>query len=90
MQGVFHASLLFLHFAFGSGTYIHLGDTAGQLGQTFVQFFAVVIAGRVFDLTADLIDATLDFGTLAGTFDDRCIVLVDQNLLGTSQFSQSH
>jgi hypothetical protein len=60
MQGIFNAGLLLFHFAFGRRTDVDLGHTAGQLGQALFQLFTVVIAGRVLDLAADLVDASLD------------------------------
>ena len=44
VQGVFDAGLLLLHFGFGRGADIDDGDAAGELGQAFLQLFAVVIA----------------------------------------------
>ena len=44
VQRVFDASFLFLHLGFGRGADVDDGDAAGELGQAFLQFFAVVIA----------------------------------------------
>ena len=50
VQGVLDAGLLFLHGDFGGGADVDLGHAAGQLGQAFLEFLAVVIAGGVVDL----------------------------------------
>ena len=42
-QGIFHASLLLLHFGLGRGADIDNGNSAGELGQTLLQFFAIVV-----------------------------------------------
>src|ERR1035437_3095158 len=60
VQRVFHARFLFLHFGFGRRADVDDGHAARQLRETFLQFFAVVIARRLFDLAADLIHAALD------------------------------
>ena len=85
VQGVFDAGLLFLHFAFGRGADVDLGHAAGELGQPLFELLAIVVAGGVVDLAADLVDAALDVGALAGAFDDRGVVLVDDDLLGAAE-----
>ena len=62
VQRVFDAGFLFLHLGFGRGADIDDGHATGELGQAFLQFFAVVIGGGFFDLAADLVDAALDLG----------------------------
>ncbi len=64
VQGVFHAGLLFLHFDFGGSADLDHGHAAGQLGHALLQLFTVVVAGRFFDLDADLLDAGFDVGSL--------------------------
>ena len=88
MQGVFHAGLLLLHLALGRGPDIDLGHAAGQLGQPLFQLLAIVVAGGVLDLAADLLDAALDVRALAAAFDDRGVVLVDDDLLRPAEFGE--
>src|SRR5690606_22832148 len=57
VQGVFDASLLFLHFDFGGSTDANHGNTASQLGHALLQLLAVVVRGGFLDLDADLLDA---------------------------------
>src|SRR6516164_670955 len=45
MQGIFHGSFLLLHFGLDSGTDTYYGNITGELGQTLLQFFAIVIRG---------------------------------------------
>ena len=88
VQRVFDAGLLLLHFALGRGADVDLGHAAGQLGQPLFELLAIVVAGRVLDLAADLVDAGLDLGALAGAFDDRRVVLVDDDLLGPAEIRE--
>jgi hypothetical protein len=88
VQGVFDAGLLFLHFAFGRGADVDLGHAAGELREALFELLAIVIAGAVVDLAADLVDAGLDVVALAGAFDDRRVVLVDDDLLGAAEVGQ--
>ena len=43
MQRVFYTGLLLFHFNFSCSTNLDHGDSASQLGYTFLQFFTVVI-----------------------------------------------
>src|ERR1700736_1001448 len=58
MQGIFHASLLLLHFSLRRGADIDNGNTAGELGQTFLQFFSIVVRSGFLDLTTNLLNST--------------------------------
>ncbi len=87
VQGVFDAGLLLLHLALGRGADVDLGHAAGQLGQPLFELLAVVVAGGVLDLAADLVDAALDVAALAGAFDDRRVVLVDDDLLRPAELA---
>ena len=49
-QSVLDAVLLFLQFGLGCRTDADDGNATGQLGKTFLQLLAVVIAGAVLDL----------------------------------------
>ena len=88
MKGVLDASLLFLHLGLGRGTDVDDGHAASQLGEALLEFFAVVVAGGLFDLTADLVNPALDLGVLAMTFDDRGVFFLDQHALGAAQVGQ--
>ena len=70
VQRIFAASLLFLHLDFGGCANLDHGNTACQLGNAFLQFFAVVVAGSFFDLLLDLLDTALDVGFNAIAVDD--------------------
>ena len=88
VQGVFDAGLLFLHLGLGRGADVDDGDAAGELGQAFLQLFAVVVRGGFLDLTADLVDAALDVGALAAAFDDGGVFLVHHDALGAAEVVQ--
>ena len=88
VQRVLDAGLLLLHFALGRRPDVDLGHAARQLGDPLFELFAIVIAGGRRELVANLIDAGLEVGRLAGPFDDRRVVLVDDDLLRPAQVRQ--
>lgn len=88
VQRILDARLLFLHFDFGGGANLDDGNTAGQLGDTLLQLFLVVIRGGFLDLDADLLDAGFDGAGVAGTIDDRGVLLGDFNALGLAEVLQ--
>src|SRR5450755_2500619 len=88
VQCVFNAGLLFLHFDFGRGTDFDHGHTAGELGNTLLQFFLVVIGGRFLDLLANALDTAFDVRCLAGTVDDRGVLFLNQDLLRFAEIAQ--
>jgi hypothetical protein len=61
------------------------GDAAGELGQALLELLAVVVGVRLLDLGADLGDATGDRVLVAGTLDDRGLVLGDDDLAGLAE-----
>src|SRR5450432_2415889 len=85
VQRVFHASLLLLHLGLGGRADLDDGDTAHELREALLQLLAIVVRGRVLDLRADLLDATLDVRLLAGALDDRRVVLVDRDALRAAE-----
>ena len=88
MQRVFHARLLFLHLHFGRGTDFDQRNAAGQLGDTLLQLFAVVVAGGFVDLLADVLHTRFDLLGIAGAVDDRGFFLADFDALGLPQIIQ--
>jgi len=88
VQGVFDASLLFLHFDFGGSTDANHGNAAGQLGHALLQLLAVVVRGGFLDLGADLLDARFDRLAVAGAVDDRGVFLGHFDALGLAQILQ--
>ena len=85
MQGVLDAGLLLLHFGLGAGTDGDDRHAAGELCQTLLQFLAVVLALRALNLSAELVHPGLHVILLAGTLDDRGLVLVNRDLLGPAE-----
>src|SRR5262245_2449967 len=82
---VIHAILALLHLDFGRAADADHRDAAGELGQTLLKLLAVVVRGGLLDLRLDLGNAGLDVGLLAGTVDDRGVLLVDHHLLGAAE-----
>src|SRR5439155_16605355 len=85
VQRVFDARLLLFHLGLGRCADIDDGNTAREFRKSLLQFLAIVIAGRLFNLTTDLSDPALDVGVLARTFDNRGVFLVDGHALGLAQ-----
>src|SRR5690606_28485460 len=85
VQGVFDAGFLFLHFDFGGSTNANHGNTACQLGNALLQFLAVVVRSRFFDLNADLLDASFDRLAVAGAVDDDGVLFAHFDALGLTQ-----
>ena len=82
---VFDAVLLLLELDLGGGADLEHGHAAAQLGETLLQLLAVVVGVGVVDLGLDLVDATLDVVGVTGAFDDRGLVLGDDDLAGVAQ-----
>ncbi len=88
MKSVFHASFLLFHFGLGGRADIDNRHAAGQLGQTFLQLLAVVIGGGVFNLFANLTDTGLDVLGVTAAFNDRGVVFVHRDFLGSTEIGQ--
>src|SRR4051812_3846719 len=85
VHGIFHARFLFLHLGLGSCTDLDDGDAADELRQAFLELLAVVVAGGLLDLAANLFHAAFDLLTVATALDDGGVVLIDDELLGAAQ-----
>src|SRR5258705_2213963 len=85
MQRVFDTRLFFFHFDFSSRADLYDGDASGELSQALLQLLAVVVRSCFFDLRPDLRDTAFDGGFLAGTFDDRGVVFVDDHAFGAAE-----
>ena len=79
VERVFDAGLLLLHLGLGGRADLDDGHAADELGEALLELLAVVVAGGVLDLSADLLLAGLDLVLLAGAVDDRGVVLVDRD-----------
>jgi hypothetical protein len=85
MESIFDASFLLLHVGFGFGTDADDSHTTGELGESFLEFLLIVLAIGLIDLGADLGNALIDRFAVSTTFDDGRIVLVDNDLFGSSE-----
>src|SRR5690606_4222642 len=82
------AILALLHLDLGRTADLDHRNAAGELRQTLLQLLAVVVGSRLLDLRLDLLHAGVDVRLLAGTVDDRRVVLVDRHLLGAAEHVQ--
>ena len=62
---------------------------AGELRQALLQLLLVVIAGGLFDLALDLLNAALDHVGLPAAADNGGRVLVDDNALGAAELTEA-
>ena len=88
VECVLDAGLLLLHLDLGRRADLDDGDAADQLREPLLELLAVVVGGGLLDLRADLLDAALDVGPLAGAVDDRGVVLVDDDPFGAAEVLQ--
>src|SRR5213079_2352277 len=84
VQRVFDPSFLLFHLGLSRSADVDDCDTACEFRQALLQFLAIVITGRLFNLTTDLCDAALDIGFFAFAFDNGGIFLVDGDTLGSA------
>jgi hypothetical protein len=70
-------------------TSIH-GNAAGQLGESFLELVLVIVRGRVFDLSADLVTPLFDGNCFASPADDHGGVLVDHDAVGGPEILERH
>ena len=82
---IFDAVLLLFELDLGGRADLEHRNTAGKLGQTLLELLAVVVAVGVLDLGLDLLDATVDLGLVAGTLDDRRLVLGHDDLASLTE-----
>src|SRR5215203_7563303 len=85
VKSVLDAVLLLLHLDFRRTADADDRHAARELRQTFLEFLTVVVRGGLLDLRLDLGDAALDIVALAGTVDDRGVLLLDAHALRTPE-----
>src|ERR1700743_468394 len=90
MHRVIHAILALLNLDLGRAADADHRDAACELGQTLLELLTVVVRRGFVDLRLDLGNAVFDVGLLAGTVDDRGVLLVDHHLLGAAEHLQRH
>src|SRR5689334_19318023 len=90
MQRVFDAGLLLLHLGLSSGTDFDDRYAASQLRQTLLQLLAIIVRGRLFNLSAELFDAPFDGLLSTGTIDDGGVVLVDRDAFRAAEVFEAH
>ena len=72
--------LLLFELDFRCGTHLDDSHTTGQLGESLLELLTVVVRVGILDLRLDLVDATLDFLFGTRAFDNRRLVLGDDDL----------
>ncbi len=90
MEGVFHPGLLLFHLGLCGGPHLDHGNAACQLGKSFLEFFAVIIRARFFDLGLDLRNPALNIAATAGAFNNSGVVFIDHHLFGLAEIRNSY
>src|SRR5262249_2115527 len=90
MQSVLHAGLLLLHFGFGGRADLNHRHAARELRKALLELLAIVVAGSLFDLAAELLNAALDRLLLPAAIDNGRVIFVDGNALGTAEVVQAN
>src|SRR4029077_20508997 len=85
VQRIFDTSFFLFHLGLGRSADVDDRNTACEFRQALLQFLAIVIAGRLFNLTTDLGDAALDIGFFAFAFDNGGVLLVNGDALGSAE-----
>ena len=88
VQRVFNAGFLFFHFDFGCCADFDNSNAACQLGNTFLQLFAIIIRRGVFNLTTNLRNAAFDVRFAAMAINDGGVFFRYHNLLGLAKVVQ--
>src|SRR4051812_2709830 len=88
-DGVLQTVLLLLQLHLGGGADLDHAHAAGQLRETLLELLAVPVGVGVLDLGLDLGDAARDLGGVAGTVDDRGVVLGDGDAAGGAEHVQA-
>jgi hypothetical protein len=88
-DGVVERLLAALHLRLGGRAHLDDGDAAGQLGEALLQLLAVVVAGRLLDLSADLPRRARSMSLLvAAPADDGGVLAVDDDAVGAAELLQ--
>src|SRR5262245_19874956 len=90
VHGILDAGFLFLHLGLGGRADLDDGDAADELREPFLELLAIVVGGRLLDLSADLLHPALDVGALALALDDGGVVLVGDDLLRLAEVLELH
>ncbi len=87
-ERILDAVLLLFEFHLGRRANLDNGYAAGQFCQPLLQLLAVVVAGRLFDLGANLSHARLDGFLLASALDDGSSILVGADCARAAKIAQ--
>ena len=82
---VFDPVLAFLEFNFSGCANLDHCNAARKFRQTLLQLLAVVVAVALVDLSANLVDATLNLVGVPATFNNGGLVLGDNNFAGMTK-----
>ena len=85
IQGILNTGFFLLHLHFSGSTNIDHCHTTNQFCQAFLQLFAVIIRGGVFDLGTDLLYPGSQLVFVTSTVNNGGVVLIHCNPLGRAK-----
>ena len=85
VESVFHQFLALLDLDLRGTTDLDDGNTAGEFGQTLLQFLAIILGAGFLGLLADLVATALDVRLPAGAADDHRVLLGEFDAFGRAQ-----
>ena len=85
MKSIFHTGFFLFHFNLGCSTNTNHSNPACELGDTLLEFLFIVVAGGLFDLNTNLLDASFDVLGVTRPVDDGGVLFCDLNGLGLAK-----
>src|SRR3954463_14924757 len=77
--------LLLFQLRLGGSADLNYRDTTRELGESLLQLLEIEVAGSGFDLSANLVNSTLDRGGIAGAVDKGGVILRGDNFAGGAE-----
>ena len=90
MERILHSSLCLFHFRFGGRTDGDDRDSTRNFGQSLLEFFPIILTFGGFNLSPNLLNASLNLGRIARTLNQCAGVLSDFDLLRAAEMAQLH
>ena len=80
--------LLLFHLDFSGGTDFNYANATSQFRQTFLEFLAIVVAGRIADKCTNLRNTGTDLPVRARAFNNSCEIFVSSHCTSSTEILQ--